>query len=161
MTDVPGAASDLLHASLAVVGGWFGEQSPALQRVPDVGRETSLVMAQNILGDDAAHVWTLVAAPTSKQLLEAVDCLVDPRVWGQLSGRISTLDASEGVVVARPVRDSKLIVTQPLSIQNTRLIVASWFSLNGGIYVLAALATALGLAASTTWFVRNVGRRKE
>ncbi|HUZ67785.1 MAG TPA: hypothetical protein VMU56_09005, partial [Beijerinckiaceae bacterium] len=67
----------------------------------------------------------------------------------------------DGVVATRPVRDSRLIVTQPLSIQNTRLIVAGWFSLNGGIYVLAALATALGLAASTTWFVRNIGRREE
>ena len=94
-TDVPGAASDLLHWAAAQVGSWFGEQSVPVHRKSAVDRETSLIIAQDILGDDAADVWTVVTAPTSKQLLESVGCLVDPRVWGQLSGRMSALDASD------------------------------------------------------------------
>jgi len=161
MTDLPGAAHDVLRFAIAQVGGWFGEQNAPAHARSAIDQQTSLIVAQNILGDRAPDVWTLVTAPTSAQLFDSVGCLVDPRVWGKLSGRMSALDASSGAVVTRPVRFSRLIVTQPLSLQNTRLIVASWFSLNGGVYVLAALVTALSLALSTACFVRNVGRRQE
>ena len=88
-------------------------------------------------------------------------CLVDPRVWGQIAGRLSILDATEGSVVSAPAMAQHLIVTQPLTIENSRLIAAGWLSLNSQVYVALALVAALLLAISTSVFVRNVGRRIE
>lgn len=55
----------------------------------------------------------------------------------------------------------RLIVTQPLTIENSRLIVAGWLSLNSQVYVAMAFAAALLLALTTSLFIRNVGRRIE
>ena len=55
--------------------------------------------------------------------------------------------------------DARLIVTQPLTIENTRLIAAGWLSLNSHIYVALALAMAALLAIATTFFVQSVGRK--
>ncbi|MCC2110057.1 MAG: hypothetical protein KDJ40_21825, partial [Hyphomicrobiales bacterium] len=111
-------------------------------------------------GDTIDDVWTLVTAPTSADLAESVPCLVDPRVWRQIAGRMSILDASEGSVVTAPARAQRLIVTQPLTIENSRLIAAGWLSLNSQIYVAVALVIAMLLALTTSLFVRNVGRRQ-
>jgi len=113
------------------------------------------------LGDSTNDVWTVVTAPNSGLLAQSVGCLVDPRVWRQVAGRIAVLNANDGAVVEIPATDSRLVPTQPLSIRNVRLIVAGWFSLNSKIYVLTALMIALLLAFSTHIFLRNVGRRQE
>lgn len=119
----------------------------------------SLMMAQNITGDTRNDVVTLVTAPNSAALATSVACLVDPRVWQTVSGRVSFLDASEGSVTVVPADDPRLIVTQPLTLGNTRLIAAGWLSLNNHVYVALALAAAMLLALSTTLFVQGVGRR--
>ena len=119
----------------------------------------SLLVAQNILGDTRDDVVTLVTAPNSAALAASVACLVDPRVWQTVSGRVSFLDASEGSVTAVPADDPRLIVTEPLTLGNTRLIAAGWLSLNTHVYVALALAAAMLLALSTSLFVQGVGRR--
>ena len=69
------------------------------------------------------------------------------------------MDASEGSVVSAPATAQRLIVTQPLTVENSRLIVAGWLSLNSQVYVAAAFALALLLALTTSVFIRSVGRR--
>ena len=138
---------------------WFGATLVSGAAAPTVTSRASLVVAQNMLGDTSDDVWTLITAPTSAELAESVPCLVDPRVWRQIAGRMSILDASEGSVVTAPATSQRLIVTQPLTIENSRLIVAGWLSLNSQVYVALALGAALLLALTTTLFVRNVGRR--
>ncbi len=119
----------------------------------------SLVVAQSMLGDTRDDVVTLITAPNASALAGAVACLVDPRVWQTVSGRLSFLDATEGSVTGVPADDPRLIVTEPLTLGNTRLIAAGWLSLNAHIYVGLALAAAMLLALSTTLFVQGVGRR--
>jgi len=120
-----------------------------------------LAIGQNILGETSEDVWTVVTAPNADALAEAVDCLVDPRVSRQISGRVSVLDMSEAKVNVAPVADARFVVTQPLSVGNVRLIAAGWLSLHSAAYVCGALALAMALAVATRVFVRNVGRRTE
>ena len=85
---------------------------------------------------------------------------LDLQILTEVAGRMSILDASEGSVVTAPARAQRLIVTQPLTIENSRLIAAGWLSLNSQIYVAVALVIAMLLALTTSLFVRNVGRRQ-
>ena len=126
---------------------------------PVLSRGTPLVMAQSILGSSAEDVRTIVTAPDSVTLQQSVACLVDPRVWGQISGRIAMLDTADGRILPVPVEGATLIATQDFSVQNVRLIVAGWFSLNNKIYVILALLLAALLALTTREWVSNVGRR--
>ncbi len=126
---------------------------------PVVSRATPLVMAQSILGSNAEDVRTIVTAPDSVTLQQSVGCLVDPRVWAQISGRIAMLDTADGRILPVPVEGATLIATQSFSVQNIRLIVAGWLSLNNKIYVALALLLAALLALTTREFITNVGRR--
>jgi hypothetical protein len=117
-----------------------------------------MVVAQGIMSDSRDSVMTLVTAPNAAMLVQAAACLVDPRVWQQIAGRVAILDASEGKVSSIPVQKTHLVVTAPLTVSNMRLITAGWFSLNTEMYVVGALLLGLVLAATTTLFVRSVGR---
>jgi hypothetical protein len=145
------------HARSVVA--WFGATIVSGPAAPSITSRASLVVAQGMLGDTADDVWTLITAPNSAELAESVPCLVDPRVWSQIAGRLSILDASEGSVVSAPATSQRLIVTQPLTVENSRLIVAGWLSLNSQVYVAAAFVMALFLALTTSLFIRSVGRR--
>ncbi len=145
------------HASGAKT--WFDETFDGVYRKPAFTKQASLIIAQNILGATGDDVRTVVIAPTAAQLAQSVDCLVDPRVWRQIGGGVSVLNAADGEIVEIPAESPRLIQTQPLSIENTRLIVAGWLSLNRAIYVELALVIALVLAWSTNRFIKSVGRR--
>ncbi|GAC1328666.1 MAG: cellulose biosynthesis cyclic di-GMP-binding regulatory protein BcsB [Beijerinckiaceae bacterium] len=119
---------------------------------------TSMVVAQGMSGESRNAVVTLITAPNAPMLVQAAGCLVDPRVWNQIAGRLSVLDASEGKISSIPVSKARLVVTAPLTISNMRLISAGWLSLNSETYVIGALVLALLLAGTTTLFVRSVGR---
>jgi hypothetical protein len=127
---------------------------------PALTRNASLVIAQSIAGSEAAHVKTLLTAPDAATLAQSVACLVDPRVWRQISGGMAVLNMSDAQIIASPAQDTRLISTQPFTLQNARLIAAGWFSLNNKIYVGLALLLGLILAITTSLFVRNVGRRQ-
>jgi len=133
----------------------FGPPPPG----PTFSPTTSMVVAQGLTGERSDTVTTLVTAPNAPMLVQAAACLVDPRVWQQIAGRVAVLDASEGKVSSIPVEKTHLVVTAPLTISNVRLITAGWLSLNTEIYIMAALFLGLVLAATTTLFVRSIGRK--
>ena len=147
--------------SMGSFGAWVGKRLQGPPPKSGINSQTSLIVAQNILGDTTDDVWTFVTAPTSAMLGESVGCLIDPRVWRQVNGRMSLLDASEGTVKSVASENARLIATQPLSIGNIRLIAASWLSLNQSVYVAASLLLSLVLAGATVWLIRNVGRKQE
>ncbi|OJX99761.1 MAG: hypothetical protein BGP04_19005 [Rhizobiales bacterium 62-17] len=137
---------------------WIGDHFEVRVRRPVLTRQASLVMAQDLTGSTPDSVRTLVTAPNASMLAQSVNCLVDPRVWQQISGKVSVLNAAEGAIVDIPVENARLVATQPLSIDNMRLIAAGWLSLNRNIYVLLAFILALVLACATHWFLKGVGR---
>jgi hypothetical protein len=121
--------------------------------------QSLLAIGQNILGESSEDVWTVVTSPSADALVDAVGCLVDPRVSRQIAGRVSVLDMSRARIDVAPVADARFVMTQPFSVGNARLIAAGWLSLHATLYVLAALLIACLLAIATRWFVRHVGRR--
>lgn len=153
--------SDWAQGKISVARLWIGSQIDADTEKNMFTQNASLIVAQNIIGSSSNNIWTLFTAPNTGLLSQAVGCLVDPRVWQQINGRIVVLDASEAMVSSIPTTTSQFIPTQPLSVGNLRLIVAGWFSLNSKVYVLLAFLLALLLACSTHWFVRNSGRRHD
>jgi len=125
----------------------------------DIAQGASLVMAQAAFGGARDDIWTLVTAPTAARMAEAVACMVDPRVWRQIAGRVSALDETNAEIHSIEARDAHFLVTERLTIENVRLITAGWFSQNAIAYVAAALVLALLIGGSTLVMVRNIGRR--
>ena len=141
--------------------GWAERRTRDAAEEPMLTERSSLLIAQNMLGETSDDVWTMVTAPNSAMLGESVACLVDPRVWRQVEGRLSALDPSEAAMHSKMAESPRFIETQPLSIGNLRLIAASWLSTNRYFYLAFSAFIALCLGAATTWFVRNVGRKPE
>lgn len=140
---------------------WVSDRLETQIKRPILTRQASLIVAQDLINGAPDSLRTLVTAPNAAVLAQSVNCLVDPRVWQQIAGRVSVLNAAEGAIANIPVETSYLIATQPLSIDNMRLIAAGWLSLNPNIYVFMVLILALLLAAATNWFLKNVGRSTE
>ncbi|CAN7659007.1 cellulose biosynthesis cyclic di-GMP-binding regulatory protein BcsB [Pararhizobium sp. LjRoot235] len=121
--------------------------------------ETSLLVAQSA-SPDGSGTWSLVAAPTGKDLRESVQALSAQDTWRQLAGHITTYQRGTKTIETIPINDFAFIETQPASLSNYRLIAANWLSTNILTYavLLAALGVLLGLA--TAMLLSNLGRRE-
>jgi hypothetical protein len=121
--------------------------------------DASLLMAQ-AASPDGSGTWTVLAAPTGKDLRDNMQALSGHANWEQLAGRISTYEAGTKTVQTVPVNSFQFVPTQPGSFFNYRLIAANWLSTNILSYavLLAVLAVILGLATAT--MLGNLGRRK-
>ena len=120
----------------------------------------SLLVAEGAPESRPSEVTMLVSAPNSALLSQAVACLIEPRVWGGLSGRLSLIDASSGVVRSIAAEHATFVPTESLTVGNIRLIAAGWLSMNPNSYALGALLIATVLALATWWLVGHVGRRQ-
>lgn len=121
-------------------------------------RESSLLVSQST-SPDGSGTWTVVAAPTTKDLEEGMRALSVQQNWNQLAGRISTYQSGAATIRSVPVNAFEFMSTQPVSLANYRLIAANWLSTNILSYagLLAAVAVILGLA--TAGLLGNLGRR--
>ncbi len=154
-------ARDWFRTKAGDVQGWFSGKFDNTPPPSPLTSQSSLLLVQSILGGTSDDIWTVVTAPNAGILAESVACLVDPRVWTQVSGRISALDGSEGAVTSSPSATARFIATQPLLLRNVRLIAAGWLSNNTGVFVLLGLSSALVLSGATTWLIRSLGRRPQ
>ena len=68
--------------------------------------------------------------------------------------------ASLASAVAAPREQLRLLVTQPPSLTNMRLVLAGWMSLNPLMFSGTGLVLSLLLAFSSFWLVRSLGRRQ-
>ena len=121
----------------------------------------ALVVAQGPREGDPDSVVTIISSPNAATLKSSIACLVEPKVWSRLSGRLSGLDASTGAVMDREPETRRYVATQEFSIENQRLMIAGWLSLNPRIFIFVAFLLAFPLAATTHFLVRNVGRRNQ
>lgn len=123
------------------------------------GGNASLMVASNF-NPAGTGTWTLVSAPTVKGLRDGVDELTSRTKWQQLSGHITTLDATTNGVSRIPANEYEFFETLPPSFSNYRLIAANWLSSNALSYglVISAMAIVLGLA--TAAMLGSLGRRE-
>ena len=119
----------------------------------------SLIVAQGFRASDSSDVITIVTAPEAKTLAHAVEALMDPARWSGLRGGLSTMDSFAQILETADAPHVRLVQTQPLSLSNSRLIVAGWLSLHPAAYVISAMLMGGFLAFATRSLVKNLGRR--
>jgi cellulose synthase operon protein B len=154
-----GVASTLRAAAddaVATASQWMTDQ--IRDQPVAVSARASMVVGQGVAGRDPDSVLTVFTAPNSATLQAAAICLGTPAVWGQLQGRVAVIDAEDGAVTTYASNQTQLLETEPRTFENTRLILAGWFSTNPNTFVLVLFAAAIILGLSTQAMLRNVGR---
>lgn len=124
----------------------------------EVSARASLVAGQGMTGPDPNSALTVFTAPNAASLQAATICLTSPSVWNKLQGRVAILDANDGSLSTFAANQTRLIETAPRSFDNSRLVLAGWFSSNPTTFVMILFAAAIALGLSTAAMLRGVGR---
>ena len=121
--------------------------------------DATLVIGQGSAPNDDG-TWTLVTAPTAKDLDISMRTLTELANWDQLGGRITSLSETTGKIEQVPVNRFTFVQTQPGSFVNYRLILSNWLSANVLIYsaLLAGACAFLGLV--TAGLLQTLGRHR-
>lgn len=121
--------------------------------------ESTLLFAQGPT-PDGTGTWSLVAAPSGKDLSEGMQSLTDKKRWEQLSGHLATYDGGDKSVHSLEANAITLLPTQPASFSNYRLIAANWLSSNILTYAVLLAGVGLLLGIATATMLGNLGRRE-
>ncbi|MDP4022410.1 cellulose biosynthesis cyclic di-GMP-binding regulatory protein BcsB [Methylobacterium sp. NEAU 140] len=156
LSDAASRLNGALGDGLTDIRHWLSDQ--VRDRPVAVGASASLAVGQGFAGLDGDATVTVFTAPNAATLQAAATCLGAPIVWEQLQGRAATLDANEGTVTTVAANQTRIIETAPLSLENSRLVLAGWFATNPNTFVLILLAAAVALGLSTRAMLGGVGR---
>ncbi|PDS80134.1 cellulose biosynthesis cyclic di-GMP-binding regulatory protein BcsB [Rhizobium sp. L43] len=104
--------------------------------------------------------WTVVAAPSAKDLREGLEVLTAQLNWPQISGHISTYSGKTGKIEAVPVTRFDFVPSMPWSIANYRLIAANWLSTNILSYAFLLVVFVLLIGVTTSTMLKRLGRSK-
>lgn len=137
----------------------------SLQFVPSVeetftpSNAATLMIAQGT-SPDGGGTWTIVTAPTAKDLRQGINTLTEQENWPQIVGHITTYAAGTGKVEIIPVTRFDFDPTVAPSFSNYRLILANWLSTNVLSYALLLVILAALLGLATSGMLSNLGRRR-
>lgn len=118
----------------------------------------SVVLAQAMQPEGG--LWTVLTGSDNANLLTGAQRLAVTAQWRQVGGRVSTLGVADTSVTAVETLDPKLVLTQPFSIWNMRLVAANWFSGNILIFSGVLAVAAILLMMVTALMLGRVGRQK-
>ncbi len=118
---------------------------------------TGLVMAQAMA---QGGTWTLVTAPTSAMLAEAVTTVTGGETWTRLAGAAATWDQVDETVATVPAGHVGFLATLGFDAANLRLVAAALASDYPFVYVLAALLVTGLLGLATARLLPHVARVK-
>ncbi|RUM05567.1 cellulose biosynthesis cyclic di-GMP-binding regulatory protein BcsB [Rhizobium chutanense] len=104
--------------------------------------------------------WTVVAAPSAKDLREGIEVLTAQLNWPQISGHITTYSGKTGKIEAVPVTRFDFVPSMPWSIANYRLIAANWLSTNILSYAFLLVVFVLLIGVTTSTMLKRLGRSK-
>lgn len=159
----------ILRSRIAAFREWLGRNfditRSSLQFIP--GAETvftpsntdTLMVAQGSspMGEGS---WTVVAAPSAKDLREGLEVLTGQLNWPQLSGHITTYSSKTGKIDTVPVTRFDFVPSTPWSIANYRLIAANWLSTNILSYASLLVVFVLLIGVATSRMLKTLGRSK-
>ncbi|OWV67886.1 cellulose synthase BcsB subunit [Rhizobium sp. R339] len=104
--------------------------------------------------------WTVVTAPSAKDLREGLEAVTEQLNWSQISGHITTYSSKTGKVDTVPVTRFDFVPSTPWSIGNYRLIAANWLSTNILSYAFLLVVFVLLIGFATSSMLRRLGRSK-
>ncbi|NNU45705.1 cellulose biosynthesis cyclic di-GMP-binding regulatory protein BcsB [Rhizobium sp. WYCCWR 11279] len=104
--------------------------------------------------------WTVVTAPSAKDLREGLEVLTAQLNWPQISGHITTYSGKTGKIEAVPVTRFDFVPSMPWSIANYRLIAANWLSTNILSYAFLLVLFVLLIGVTTSSMLKRLGRSK-
>ncbi|UVD58081.1 cellulose biosynthesis cyclic di-GMP-binding regulatory protein BcsB [Rhizobium sp. Pop5] len=104
--------------------------------------------------------WTLVTAPSAKDLREGLEVVTAQSNWPQIAGHITTYSSKTGKIETVPVTRFDFVPSVPWSIGNYRLIAANWLSTNILSYAFLLVVFLLLIGLTTASMLRKLGRSK-
>lgn len=116
---------------------------------------TGLVMAQAMAPGGGA--WTLVTAPTSALLAEAVGTVTGGEAWARLEGAAATWDQVDDKVGTIPANHVGFLATSGFDFANFRLVSAAIASDYPFVYILAAFLVTGLLGLATARLLPRIG----
>lgn len=158
-----------LQGRIAAFREWlrrnFDITASSLQFVPNAEQVftppnvATLMVAQG-KSPDGGGTWTVVTAPSAKDLREGLNALTAQMNWPQISGHITTFSSRTGKIESVPVTRFDFVPSDGVSIANYRLIAANWLSTNilSYSFLLVVLSLLIGLATSR--MLSRLGRSK-
>ncbi|MBX5133185.1 cellulose biosynthesis cyclic di-GMP-binding regulatory protein BcsB [Rhizobium lentis] len=132
---------------------------PGAEKVFTPSNADTLMIAQGSspLGEGT---WTVVAAPSAKDLREGLEVLTGQLNWPQISGHITTYSSKTGKIDTVPVTRFDFVPSTPWSIANYRLIAANWLSTNILSYASLLVVFVLLIGVATSRMLKTLGRSK-
>lgn len=159
-------------------GGWRGQVSAFddwMQRTFDIslsslriggqteqpympGPNAGLIVAQqrHVRGEG---IWTVIAAPNSASLAASAETAARRDIWWQMTGRVAAYEPQTARFVSQAATEVEIVLTQPFSLANSRLIAANWLSSNIAFYALILVGACLFLGIYTHRLLSRLGRR--
>lgn len=158
-----------LRGQIAAFREWlwrnFDISRSSLQFIPGAdeiftpSNAATLLVAQGS-SPGGAGAWTVVAAPSSKDLRDGLDTLTEQLNWPQISGHITTYSSKTGKIDMVPVTRFDFVPSTPWSIANYRLVAANWLSTNILSYAFLLVTLSLLIGVATSGMLKKLGRSK-
>jgi hypothetical protein len=171
------AVFDRWRTALSGGGGWRGQVSsfedwmkrnfdisfsalrigPAQEVAFEPKARSTLLLAQAV-SPGGGGTWTMMTAPSPSDLAEGARAIAAIETWSEIRGQFSWFSPQTGRLENQPVANYQFVVTQPLSIQNLRLIAANWFSSNIVFYAFCLIGLCFVLGIITSGLLFRLGR---
>ncbi|WP_027665323.1 cellulose biosynthesis cyclic di-GMP-binding regulatory protein BcsB [Rhizobium leguminosarum] len=132
---------------------------PGAEQIFTPANADTLLVAQGS-SPAGAGAWTVVAAPSAKDLREGLEVLTTQLNWPQISGHITTYSSKTGKIETVPVTRFDFVPSTPWSISNYRLIAANWLSTNILSYAFLLVVFVLLIGVTTSSMLKKLGRSK-
>ncbi|MBY5552846.1 cellulose biosynthesis cyclic di-GMP-binding regulatory protein BcsB [Rhizobium leguminosarum] len=132
---------------------------PGAEQIFTPANADTLLVAQGS-SPAGAGAWTVVAAPSAKDLREGLEVLTTQLNWPQISGHITTYSSKTSKIETVPVTRFDFVPSTPWSIANYRLIAANWLSTNILSYAFLLVVFVLLIGITTSSMLRKLGRSK-
>lgn len=149
---------DWMHRNFDI--SWSSLQFiPRAEQVFTPSNVNSFMIAQGE-GTTANSTWTIVTAPSAKDLRAGADAMTSMGEWPQIDGHVTVYSAKTGKIGTVPVSRFDFVTTQPWSFTNYRLIAANWLSSNILSYAFLLIASSLLIGITTAGILARIGRRE-
>ncbi|RUM21198.1 cellulose biosynthesis cyclic di-GMP-binding regulatory protein BcsB [Rhizobium vallis] len=132
---------------------------PVAEKIFTPSNAATLLVAQGS-SPGGGGSWTIVTAPSAKDLREGLGVVTEQLNWPQISGHITTYSSKTGKIDSVPVTRFDFVPSVPWSIGNYRLIAANWLSTNILSYAFLLVVFMLLIGLSTSSMLRKLGRSK-